>query len=543
MGHSAAQRSRASGSAPLSGLAVLLGEGELASAARARLATAGAWCLPMPESGASALAAAIGRPGVKAVLRLDGASLPVRPPSEIAAYLFDGREHASIQSGGCWCVTVACARHLLPLLQGEGLGLDDVPGLVALSPFAAAMAPAPGYQGAGRPLRAADLPSVFGSGLPFAGPFNPQLDAAALDRALAAATPRKSAAPPLPDGLTPLGSPPRPAKGEVIAVLVARNEALRLPAALRHLRALGVPRVVVIDNDSSDETPEIARSAGADLIHAPGSYAESGYGIAWANAVLDRWGRGHWALVVDADELLVYPGADRASLPELCAHLDTLGAEALRTLMLDFFPEGPLGECDFRPGDDLIAGAPLFEPPRVREEQVEHFPHTLAYGGVRERLFFPEADPTRPSRWLTQRLYNLGWRLPQLRQQDWFRRMAPSRSPTLTKIPLLRWREGAALITSTHLTAPMTMVPGQPTGALLHFKFLQDFHARAVDAVTRSAHYDGSKEYLRYLAKLEAEPRFALAGPRSLRYAGPDQLVRLGLMQDTPAWRAARGAA
>jgi hypothetical protein len=86
----------------------------------------------------------------------------------------------------------------------------------------------------------------------------------------------------------------------------------------------------------------------------------------------------------------------------------------------------------------------------------------------------------------------------------------------------------------------MAMADEQPSGVLLHFKFLQDFHARAVDAVARGAHYDGSREYRRYLARIEADPRFSLAGPRAQRYAGPDQLVGLGLMADTPDWQRAR---
>ena len=159
---------------------------------------------------------------------------------------------------------------------------------------------------------------------------------------------------------------------------------------------------------------------------------------------------------------------------------------------------------------------------------------------MRERLFFPEANPTRGLCWLRQKTFNLGLRIPMLGRSERFRRLAPPRSPTLTKLPLIRWREGAALLASTHRLAPMRMAPTQPTGVLLHFKFLQDFHARALDAVTRGAHYDGSREYRRYLAKLEADPAFALAGPESRRYRGPEQLVTLGLMQDTPAWAMAR---
>ena len=344
----------------------------------------------------------------------------------------------------------------------------------------------------------------------------------------------------LPDGLEPVGAPPTPRPGEVIAVLVVRDEALRLPAALRHLRGLGVHRAIVIDNEFSDGSASVAQALGADLIRASGSYAAAGFGIAWANAVLDRWGRGHWALVVDADELLVFPGSGRIGLPALCDHLDAIGSEALPTLLLDCFPAGPLAACDYSAGDDLLAAAPFFEPAELRQEAVPDFPHALTYGGLRERLFFPDADPRRLRTRLRRRVWNLAWRVPPLRRRlPWLK---PPELPTLTKLPLLRWREGAALLGSTHRVAPMRLVPDQPTGVLLHFKFLQDFHARALDAVERNAHWDGSREYRRYLDRLRAEPGFALAGPRSRRYRGPEQLLSLGLMQDGEAWRSALAA-
>ncbi|MBV1798780.1 glycosyltransferase family 2 protein [Siccirubricoccus sp. G192] len=141
---------------------------------------------------------------------------------------------------------------------------------------------------------------------------------------------------------------------------------MRLPAALQHLRALGVDRTILVDNRSSDDTREIAaRDPSVHLIDAPGSYAGSNFGVDWTNALLDRYARGHWVLVVDADELLVFPGSDQAGLRPLCAHLDAIGSEALPTVLLDCFPEQPLRDLDFASGDDLLAVAPWFERPGI----------------------------------------------------------------------------------------------------------------------------------------------------------------------------------
>ena len=521
---------------PLAGLVVL---GAEPRAAR-RLSGWGATCLATAEP--EALRGALAAPGVRALCRIGPADLPIRPPEEIAAALLDGRDHVGEAATG-WCLSADTARRLL-----EGTAGAEGPAGTAAVRQAAVQAGRPAGAPVihARPDRAvlglADLPAAFGSGRPFAGPFEPAASPAAIDRALAATEtrPRRERSPRLPDGLAPLGAAPAPRPGEILAVIVARDEALRLPDALATAKALGVDRAIVIDNRSGDGTRTAAEAAGAHLIDAPGSYAGSQFGITWTNAVLDAWGRGHWALVIDADEQLVFPGSDRVGLPALTAHLDALGAEALRTVLLDCFPPGPLAACAYQPGEPLIEAAPFFEPPQLRREAIEDFPHTLDYGGARERLFFPEADPRRLTRRLRQKAFNLGLRVPGLRDLAAFRRLAPPRSPTVTKLPLLRWREGAALLASTHRVAPMRLAATQPSGVLLHFKFLQDFHARALDAVARQAHYDGSREYRRYLARLEAEPGFAPAGPDCLRYAGPGQLVALGLMQDTPGWAAAR---
>lgn len=351
----------------------------------------------------------------------------------------------------------------------------------------------------------------------------------------------------LPDGLAPIGTPPAFAGDDIVALMVTRNEALRLPSALRHLWRLGVDRLLLVDNRSTDGTREIAvRDRRVHLVDAPGSYAGSNFGVDWTNAILDRYARGHWVLVVDADELLVFPGVTGmggVGLRALCRHLDSIGSEALPTILLDCFPQEPLRDLRFRSGDELTEAAPWFEPPSPRQERSEHFPHFQQFGGLRERLFFPEADPGRPTRMIHQKLYNLFWRLPPLRASGWYQALAPKRSPNLTKVPLFRWKEGSGLVSSTHMLRPSRMAAEQPSGVLLHFKFLQDFHARAEDAVARGAHYDGSREYRRYLGALERDPAFSLHSGRSVRYAGPDQLVALGLMRDTPEWAAARGAA
>jgi glycosyltransferase involved in cell wall biosynthesis len=85
----------------------------------------------------------------------------------------------------------------------------------------------------------------------------------------------------------------------VTAIVAARNEEKNLPRCLRSLQDVG--EVYVIDSQSTDATPEIARSFGAKVIqfHYQGGWPKKRQ---WAmdNLALEY----DWILLVDADEAL-----------------------------------------------------------------------------------------------------------------------------------------------------------------------------------------------------------------------------------------------
>jgi hypothetical protein len=89
-----------------------------------------------------------------------------------------------------------------------------------------------------------------------------------------------------------------------------------------------------------------------------------------------------------------------------------------------------------------------------------------------------------------------------------------------------------------HWISPMRVAP--ETGVLLHFKFLADFHARAVEEAARGEYYDSASEYQRYAATLVRNPDATFGHDDSVRYEGTSQLARLGLMRDSTDWAAAR---
>src|SRR5262249_38538894 len=86
------------------------------------------------------------------------------------------------------------------------------------------------------------------------------------------------------------------------------------------------------------------------------------YGGAWQQAILELYGENHWWLVVDADEIFVYPGCEKVSLPQFCRYLESVGAEGVTAFMLDMYSREPVAEAVYRPGRPFTETAPGFDP-------------------------------------------------------------------------------------------------------------------------------------------------------------------------------------
>lgn len=322
-------------------------------------------------------------------------------------------------------------------------------------------------------------------------------------------------------------------KSEVRLFSVMQNETLRLPAFLRHYRELGVKRFFIIDNQSSDATVALlTEQPDVHLFQTDASFAASRHGVNWMNGLLSRYGIGHWCVLADADELLVYPDYENIKLPQFCAQLLTEGAEAMQAILLDMYSDQPLSSLAYSQGQDLIEACPYFDsqyqfvPRSVLPWQERPFPPTEPLGGPRTRLFF--ADQYLAPAW--RRLFiKLVFRLLRpLATRGWLQSgYLPHPAPQLFKLPLVYWRPETAMITN-HRTTPLPLA--RSTGALLHFKYLQDFLARTTTAIANGQHYGGSIEYQRYAAMLKAKPNVTFMYRGSRRFSGSMDLAAAGLI-------------
>jgi hypothetical protein len=321
-----------------------------------------------------------------------------------------------------------------------------------------------------------------------------------------------------------------------------RNESLRLPAFLRHYRSLGAVRFFFVDNGSTDGSLQFLKAqADVRVFSTSSSFREAQGGTDWLNALLAKFGVGHWCVTVDVDELLSYPGIEHVSLTALTAYLDERGHQAMYTLLLDQYPGTPLRAVNYTAGGNLEDAAPYFDPGPYRRIPYPHCPGFLVYGGVRERVFYPEARGPDLFRDLHVKLYHrLLPHVPVIQTLPGVHAHRPIFPPCLTKIPLVRWERDTRYLNVNHFVSPRRVAP--ETGVLLHYKLLQDFDRRVVSEVVRGEYYDGAVEFHRYAECLKANPDLTFKFDGSVRLEGSEQLVQLGLMKDSAGWSHRRSA-
>lgn len=291
--------------------------------------------------------------------------------------------------------------------------------------------------------------------------------------------------------------------GAILGFTTLRNEAMRLPFFLDHYRRLGVNHFLMVDNDSTDgSVPFLRQQADVSVWQTKASYRAARFGVDWLNWLQMRHAHGHWIVVADADELLIYPDWEERRLPDLTRWLDGRGQRSLGAMMLDMYPKGPLDAQRFVPGQDPTSVLNWFDGYGYWVQRQRKLDNLWLQGGPRARVFFAKT---------------------------------PRRAPTLNKIPLVRWNWRYAFVNSTHSALPSflnhtfdTDGVEKVSGVLLHTKFLPGNAARAAEERARDEHFQVGTRYADYYESLTKSPN--LWCEQSIQYRDWQQLLDLGLM-------------
>jgi hypothetical protein len=257
----------------------------------------------------------------------------------------------------------------------------------------------------------------------------------------------------------------------LLVVTMVRNEALRLPYFFKYYKELGVDLFLVLDHQSTDGTDKvIAAESAAIQVDIKGNFA---FKRAWLQAAVTHLAQDRWCLVLDADEFIVWPGMETDSLKKLTNDLDAEGAESFSCSLIDMYPDCNITQVGYRAGDDPLDYAPFFD----------------RLGDTRERIF--------------------------------------GVSPLLTKVPLMRLQRGHHLTKGQHDVR--NSIRSKRSGALLHFKFLQDFKGKIrTNPMIKKFDPQYDTELKAYKEKFDQDETFVLYSDNSVRYESVSQLVKLG---------------
>ena len=290
---------------------------------------------------------------------------------------------------------------------------------------------------------------------------------------------------------------------DILVFSTLRNERIRLPYFLRYYRDLGVDHFLMVDNGSEDGSREyLADQPDVSLWTSNRSYKSARFGVDWLNGLQMRHAHGHWSLVVDVDEFLIYPFSDTRPIRALTDWLDASSIRSFGAMLVDMYPKGPIEAQPYTEGQDPFEIACWFDSGNYMIRRNARFGNLWIQGGPRARTFF--ADD-------------------------------PEHAPALNKVPLVKWHRDYAYVSSTHNLLPrgLNLVYDEwggekASGCLLHAKFLDTFIGKSREELTRGQHYANSHEYRAYGEGLKAQPD--LWCKWSEKYINWRQLEILGLM-------------
>jgi glycosyltransferase involved in cell wall biosynthesis len=290
---------------------------------------------------------------------------------------------------------------------------------------------------------------------------------------------------------------------EIRLFVIARNESLRMTYFLKHYTALGVNRFFIVDNNSTDNTTELALQH--DNVHVFRTKESFRDHWNWMQYMLETYGKNSWCVVVDVDELLTYPYSEKIDLPILISYLEANNYTAMQAILLDMYPTSELQDAIYYTKDNPLSVCTHFDSEIKRSDYISFdyktwkmFRTSGFIGGMRQRVFGNAGD---------QRF-------------------------CLTKNPLMKYQEDTYLSPGMHAINNVNIADIE--GVVFHTKFLSDFRGRVAEEAVREVHYEGAVEYKIYESYASEHGKLNFFYEKSVAYQDTQQLVDLGFMIATP---------
>ncbi len=285
---------------------------------------------------------------------------------------------------------------------------------------------------------------------------------------------------------------------EIRLFVIVRNEELRLPYFFNYYRKLGVDRFFVIDNASDDGTLDLIQENPNTHVFSTNEKFRNHWN--WMESLLDKFGVGHWCLVVDADELFYYPYCENINIKKFCKFLDLHNHEAVKNLFIDIYPKGCINKTVYKKGENPLLQNAYFDDNYLKKEilhlnkkEWKLFKDSIHFGGIRSRVF-----------------------------------KSPGMA-ILSKVSLIKYKKDAYLRKGMHSVDGLKY--SDVNGVVFHTKFLHDIFSKTMIALKEKQHFNNSmvyKSFNKVLAK--RNDIIFYSKDRSIKFENTETLIKQGFM-------------
>ncbi|MCL1997615.1 MAG: glycosyltransferase family 2 protein [Turicibacter sp.] len=251
-----------------------------------------------------------------------------------------------------------------------------------------------------------------------------------------------------------------PIKNDIILVVTVKNDCSRLEHFFRHYRGMGVKYFAFIDNGSTDGTIEAILEQNDTACFSASDKYHSTLKTAWFNRVVAHLGINQWYMIVDSDELLVYPEMNKLNIQQYTNILDSNEIDFIRAVLVDVYPNGPLMD-ESKSDEEYLESCVYFDRATTLKQ--------LKNEGLRSRLFLEDIEKPSPHK-------------PILMRFDRY------------------------FLTSSHTIFPRQL-NDVPHGAVaLHYKFLPSDREKYINIAKEGNYYKGSVVYKEINEKIKETP-------------------------------------
>lgn len=284
---------------------------------------------------------------------------------------------------------------------------------------------------------------------------------------------------------------------QVILVGVVKNDLPKIRMQIAHHRSLGIQNFVYIDNMSSDGTFEWLRNQNVDLYQVDEPFSAL-IKIAWIRQITDVYGYNRWYLILDSDELLVYPGMEYGDIKDLIHFAEKEDMNFIQSFLIDVYSKGKIfGESR----ESINIDADSLKKQNCYFDTDSYFfrpsyKGLRIVGGPRTRIFSSKKEPFTPL--LTKNTFAC------LRKED---------------------------MLGVHYLKPYYRNFNHPIiSGLLHYKFLPNDYQKYRQIVCNGNYAGGSREYKRYCQVLEKKPDLYFYYEKSQKWERSLDLLKINIM-------------